>query len=487
MIKSLYTFVFLCCAVSVAFGQDEEPDFSQVYRPQYHFTSAKNWIGNPSGVLFSEKDSLYHLFYEYSTVDVGPVYVNMGQAVSSDLIHWKYEPVALEPDDDTRDLYKCTIRAGSVLEDKNNALGKQVGDQPTWVLFYTSYECGVRMAFSTDGGKSWNKYASNPLIPYKPDENARSPKVFWYQPDQCFVMVLARDPESEDIPDGFSFYTSNNLIDWTHQSDYIGLKGSPDMFELPVNNHEDETQWVVTDSVGSYLVGEFDGKRFKPSTELLTSAYGKYSGTATFTTVEGDGHSRVIQIASIGNLQQPNMPFAGQLSFPVELQLRTYPEGIRLLKQPIKELEQLQEKPVVVQGKNIIPGLDKNPIKRIKGDCFRITAVFQLKTVSSCGFVVRAGKSGDGTEIRYDATRNKLTCLGGTATLQPEDGKIKLDVLVDRSSVEVFGNDGKVLISGTFTPKDDADEYVLYNTGGELYIEDLSIFPIQSIYSDQKK
>ncbi len=487
MIKSLFTFVFLCYTVVVAFAQEEEVDFSQVYRSQFHFTSAKNWIGSPSGVIFSEKDSLYHLFYEYSTVDVTPVYLNMGHAVSRDLIHWEYKPVALEPDDDTRDLYKCTIRAGSVLVDSNNALGKQEGDQPTWVMFYTSYECGIRLAYSTDGGDNWVKYASNPLIPYKASENARSPKVFWYQPNQCFVMVLARDPESEDIPDGFSFYTSNNLIDWTHQSDYIGLKGNPDMYQLPVNNHQDETYWVVTDSVGSYMIGEFDGKRFKPTTELLTSVYGKYSGATTFTASDSDGDSRVVQIASIGDIQQPDMPFAGQLSFPVELQLRTYPEGMRLLKQPIREIEQLQERPFEVKDKNVIPGLDKNPIKRIKGDCFRMKGVFQLKSVSSFGYVIRADKSGNGTEIRYDATRNRLSCLGVTANLQPEDGKIKLDVLVDRSSVEVFANDGRVLISGTFAPKGDSGEYILYNTGGELYIEDLSIFPMKSVFPEQKK
>jgi sucrose-6-phosphate hydrolase SacC (GH32 family) len=366
-------------------------------------------------------------------------------------------------------------------------LGKQEGDQPTWVLFYTSYECGVRLAYSTDCGKSWVKYAGNPLIPYQKAENARSPKVFWYQPDQCFVMVLARNPLSEDIPDGFSFYTSGNLIDWTYQSHYIGPRGKPDMFQLPVNNHQDETYWVVTDSVGAYMVGDFDGKRFKPATDLLPSGYGHFNGASTFPVQAGEDGSAVVQIASIGDMQQPDMPFAGQLSFPLALQLRTYPEGIRLLKQPIKALEQLQEKPFEVKDKNVIPGLDKNPIKRIKGDCFRLKGVFQLKTVSSFGFVVRTGKSGDGTEIRYDATRNRLSCLGETASLQPEDGKIKLDVLVDRSSIEVFGNDGKVVISGTFTPKEDDWDYILYNTGGELYIEDLKVYPIRTIYPGQKK
>ncbi|PTN08987.1 glycoside hydrolase family 32 protein [Mangrovibacterium marinum] len=487
MIKTITTIVLCCFLAGFVFGQDEETNFSQVYRPQYHFTSPQNWIGSPSGVIYSEKDSLYHLFYEQSTVDVTPVYLNMGHAVSPDLVHWNCLPVALEPDDNTRDLYKCTIRAGSVLVDHQNRLGKQLGDQPSWLMFYTSVECGIRLAYSTDAGKNWVKYGGNPLIPFKADENARSPKVFWYDAGQCYVMVLARNPESSDIPEGISFYTSGNLIDWTYQSHYIGPKGSPDMFQLPVNNHLDETYWVVTDSLGSYMVGQFDGKRFKPETELLSGVSGTFRGAKTFAVADEKGTSRVLQLASIGDAQQPDMPFAGQLSIPVELKLRTYPEGIRLVKQPIEALEQLQRKVISITDKNIIPGLNKNPIKRIKGDCFRLKGTFGLKSVSSFGFVIRVGKTGEGTEIRYDATRQQLFCLGATASLPPEDGKIKLDIWVDRSSVEIFANDGKVVMSSVFTPVIDAEDCVLYNTGGELYIENLEIYPLESVYGEGKK
>ena len=118
----------------------------------------------------------------------------------------------------------------------------------------------------------------------------------------------------------------------------------------------------------------------------------------------------------------------------------------------------------------------------MKGDCFHIIGTFDLKSVNSFGFMVRNSKNNAGTEIRYDATKNTLSCLGKTAVLKPEDGKIKLEILLDRTSIELFGNDGRVVMSSCFTPEPDATEIVLYNTGGELLVDKLEIYPLKSIY-----
>ncbi|RKD92181.1 glycoside hydrolase family 32 protein [Mangrovibacterium diazotrophicum] len=480
MIKPLCSALLLCLFVVFARAQESEPDFTQSMRPQFHFTAPANWIGNPAATVYS--DGLYHLFYEYSPVGNTAIYTNMGHAVSKDLLHWEVKPIAVVPDNDTRDLYKCTIRSGSALVDEQNVLGKQAGGSPTLVIFYTSYDCGIRMAYSSDNGENWTKYGSNPIIPYKADENARDPKVFWYEPGKCFVMVLARNPEDGDIGDGFSFYTSTNLTDWSYQSHIVGPKGRPDLFELPVNGHPDEEQWVLTDSIGAYVIGDFDGKSFTALTSLMKTDYGTFKGGSSWIVPGEDGTQRVIQIGSISEKELAEMPFAGQMSIPVELSLHKYPEGLRLVKEPVKELGQLQDKSFNISEKNILPGLDKNPVKRLKGDCFRFKGTFDLKTVSSFGYVIRAAKGQNGVEIRYDATRNLLSCLGKSASLMPEDGKIKLDVLVDRSSVEIFANDGKVVLSGQYSSTGIGDEYILYNTGGELFIDNLDVYPMISVY-----
>jgi len=111
-----------------------------------------------------------------------------------------------------------------------------------------------------------------------------------------------------------------------------------------------------------------------------------------------------------------------------------------------------------------------------------LIATFDLKSVNSFGFLLRNSRDAAGTEIRYDATKKKINCLGQTADLVPEDGKITMEILVDRSSVELFCNGGKLVMSSCFNPEPGAEDLVLYNTGGELLVEKLEVYPLQSIY-----
>lgn len=477
MTRYSFLFVLGICSCFSGLAQHSSSEKSN-YRPLFHFTANENYVGSPAAALHA--DNLYHLFYEYSPVGTGPEYLNLGHATSSDLLSWTELAPALKPDDDTRDLYRCSVRQGSALIDSQNVLKKQQSDTLTQVVFYTSYQCGVRMAYSTDGGKSWTKN-DQPLIPYVATENARNPKVFWYAPTKQFVMLLAR--KQVGLGEGVSFYTSTDLKNWEHQSHLMGTNARPDFFELPVDNDFKNTRWVLTDSIGSYQIGQFDGERFQAETENLKVEYGFYTGATSWPTGEGDA-KRLLQIGLLGGNEFPaGTGFAGQLSFPAELAIKTFPEGLRLVKRPADEITRLEDKPWSIANKNILPGLNKNPISRLKGECFRIRGSFDLKTVNSFGLVLRSSRGADGTEIRYDATRNQLSVLGKVAPLLPEDGKIKLDILVDRSSVEVYANDGKVVISGQFVPAANALEYVLYNTGGELFIEKLEVAELKGLSS----
>ena len=114
-----------------------------------------------------------------------------------------------------------------------------------------------------------------------------------------------------------------------------------------------------------------------------------------------------------------------------------------------------------------------------------IVGTFDLKSVNSFGMMVRHSKKKNGTEIRYDATKHRLTCLGQTVVVKPEDGKVKLELLIDRTSLEIFANDGKEVMSICYTAEQDMDELVLYNTGGELYVEKLDVYPLKSMYEEE--
>jgi levanase/fructan beta-fructosidase len=247
----------------------------------------------------------------------------------------------------------------------------------------------------------------------------------------------------------------------------------------------DDTRWVIFDGDGSYCIGQFDGKTFIPETPKRKSDFGaNYYATQTWSNIPAED-GRTIQIAWMRGGNYPDMPFNGQMTFPCELSLKTYPDGVRLIRKPVKEVEALHAKRFEIGHKNIIPGLNKNPLKGIKGDCFHIIGTFDLKSVNSFGFLVRHSREKTGTEIRFDATKNTLSCLGQTTGLEPEDGKIKLEILVDRTSVEIFGNDGKLVMTNCFTPEPDAKELVLYNTGGELGIEKLEVYRMASMYEEK--
>ena len=457
--------------------------FNENYRPQFHFTPEKNWMNDPNGLIWF--DGEYHLFYQHNPFENEWGFMNWGHAVSTDLVHWKHLPIAITPDEDSRDKEHCTAWSGSAIVDEHNVTGLQKGDQPALLIFYTSYQCGQRMAYSNDRGRTWEKYDSNPLIPYNELDSARDPKVFWYKPGQKYVMVLWRKPDGDEEKQGISFYSSTNLTDWKFESHLPGFYECPDLVELPVNRRPDDTRWVIFDGDGSYFIGQFDGHQFIPEGPKMKSDFGaNYYATQTWSNLpEKDG--RTIQIAWMRGGKYPGMPFNGQMTIPCELSLRKYIEGIRLIRQPVPEVTSLHRKGFEVENKNLIPGLNKNILKGVKGDCLHITGTFDLKTVNSFGFMVRHSRQQAGTEIRFDATKNTLSCLGQTASLNPEDGKIKLEILLDRTSIEIFGNDGKMVMSNCFTPEPDADELVLYNTGGELLVEKLTVYPVESIYEER--
>ncbi len=479
--KNLHTLLILFCLFFfVSSAKAQKHSFDEAYRPQFHFTPAENWMNDPNGLIFFEGE--YHLFYQHNPFDTEWGFMHWGHAVSTDLVHWEHLPIAIYPDNDSKDKDFATAYSGSAIIDENNLLGLQQGDTKTMLAFYTSKDNGQRIAYSTDKGRSWTKFTDNPVIPFDEQDDARDPKVFWHQESQKYILVLWRMPDGEKSKQGFSIYSSENLTDWNFESHLAGFFECPDLVKLPVNRRSDDSRWVIFDGDGSYIIGDFDGKQFTPETPKTQGDFGKnFYATQTFNHIPAED-GRVIQLAWMRGGEYPGMPFNGQMTFPTELSLKTYLEGIRLIRTPVKEIELLHEKGQSWEDENLIPGLDKNLTKKVKGDCLHIKGTFHLKTVNSFGFVVRNSKKAAGIEIRYDATKQILSCLGQGVVLAPEDGKIQLEILLDRTSIEIFGNGGKAVLSSCFTAEPDANELVLYNTGGELLVEKLDIHPIKSMY-----
>ena len=465
-------------------SKSETGKYTETYRPQFHFTPEKNWQNDPNGLVYYKGE--YHMFYQHNPNGNEWGYMHWGHAVSKDLVRWEHLPIAIYPDNNSNDKSYCTAYSGSAIVDETNILGLQEGKELTLVAFYTSYQCGQRIAYSNDKGRTWKKYAGNPVIPYDETDDARDPKVIWHEASKKWVMCLYRKPQNQERAKGVSFYVSENLVKWEFKSHIPGFYECPDLIELKINNRPDDKKWILFDGDGSYVIGNFNGDTFTPETGKLPGDFGKnYYATQTWSNIPAaDG--RTIQIAWMKDGEFPEMPFKGQMTFPCELSLKKFNTGLRLIREPVSEINLLHDKHYKWRNENLIPGINENLVKKVRGRSLHLRGVFNLKNVDSFGFLFGTNKKDAGTELLYNVKRGTLTCLGSTIPLEPIDNKIYLEVLIDRSSIEVFANNGRAVMSNLFTPNPEADEMKLVNTGGELLVEQLDIYEMKSMWAQEK-
>ena len=474
-----YLLIFLI-AINYSFSvipeKKDKKYYEEKFRPQYHFTPEKNWMNDPNGLVYY--DGEYHLFYQYNPFGKEWGYMHWGHAVSKDLVRWEHLPIALTPDEDSKDKSRCTAFSGSAIVDLENVTGLKEGNEKTLLIFYTSNECGQRLAYSNDKGRTWKKYARNPLIPAEAD--ARDPKVFYHKQSGNWVMVLYRKPDGNEKKQGISVYTSKNLLNWEFQSHIAGFFECPDLFELPLDGNKDNSKWVLLGGDGAYMVGTFDGQNFKTETAKKGLDYGKnFYATQTWSN-QPDG--KIIQIAWMKGGEYKEMPFNGQMTFPCELSLRTTKTGPTLCRKPIDAITSLHSKALIKKDKNIFPGIKGNLTSGISGKTLHIIGKFNPKTSDGFGFLIRNNSENSGTEIRYDMKKKMLDCMGGEVNVEPKDGIIKLEILVDRSSIEIFVNDGEQVLSSCFAPEDKDDSCTLWTQGGELFVNEIAVYELKSAW-----
>ncbi|MCY8387814.1 GH32 C-terminal domain-containing protein [Bacillus inaquosorum] len=484
--------------------------YDEDYRPQYHFTPEANWMNDPNGMVYYAGE--YHLFYQYHPYGMqwGPMH--WGHAVSKDLVTWKHLPVALYPDE------KGTIFSGSAVVDRNNTSGFQTGEEKPLVAIYTQDREGHQVqsiAYSNDKGRTWTKYAGNPVIPNPGKKDFRDPKVFWYEKENKWVMLLAAG-------DRILIYTSKNLKQWTYASEFGQGQGShggvwecPDLFELPVDGNPNQKKWVMQVSVGNgavsggsgmqYFVGDFDGTHFKnenPSDKVLWTDYGKdfYAAVSWSDIPSSDG--RRLWLGWMSNWQYandvPTSPWRSAASIPRELKLKTLTGGVRVVQTPVKELQTIRGTSKKWKNQTISPA-SQNVLAGLSGDAYELHAEFQVSPGSApeFGFKVRTGEN-QFTKVGYDRKNTKLfvdrsesgnvtfnpTFNTGiqTAPLKPVNGNIKMRIFVDRSSVEVFGNDGQQVITDIILPDRSSKGLELYAVNGGVKLISLTIYPLKKVW-----
>lgn len=473
MMNSLLSFLLV---ISLFSGQPdkktEENSSSEISRPKFHFTCEKNNYGSPTGLFYYEEE--YHMFYDFASKAKDTESTILGHAVSKDLVHWTEIPVTFNG--------KMTpeILTVSVFIDINNALGKQTGNIQTLVAFYTDKDYKQQIAYSSDKGTTWNIFENTPIIPCKEEDNACSSKIIWHKPSGKWIMLLSHNLTTDSR--GTSVYVSEDLINWEKKSDIPVFEVCSDLVEFNVENIEHV--WILFNNKGSYLFGNFDGEKFFPiKGNILNNNYGKsFLSPHVFSNLP-DSDNRIIQVACMQDNQE--ITSDGLMSFPTELSVKKTTSGYKLKQRPIEEIMKLYGNDFEWKNKNIIPGINANPLKRVKGECFHIIADFNIKTSNNFGFVIRHGRENMGTEIIYNVSQKNLSFLGINVPLEITSDDVSFEILVDETSIELYINEGEIVISNKFSPVDEARNHVLFTNGGELGIEKLDVYSIKSMWHEK--
>ncbi|MES2776738.1 MAG: glycoside hydrolase family 32 protein [Bacteroidota bacterium] len=472
-------------------GIGQPASYKEPHRPQFHFSPPAHWMNDPNGMVFYKDE--YHLFYQYypdSTV-WGPMH--WGHAVSKDMVHWQHLPIALYPDS------LGYIFSGSVVVDKNNTSGFKKGAEDPLVAIFTYHNMPREkagqgnyqyqgIAYSNDKGRTWKKYAANPVIKNTGDKDFRDPKVFWHAESKHWVMSLS-------VANKIAFYHSKNLKDWAKTGEFGTGDGShggvwecPDLFPMKLAN-SNETKWILIVSIdkgapngGSatqYFVGDFDGKVFKnenpPATTLwLDNGPDNYAGV----TWSNIATNRRLFLGWMGNWQYaqvvPTEKWRSAMTVPRELTLAKTDGGIRVLSKPVKELETLRgtRKNIALAKKINQPGVLSDIMLEFDIDQSSAKEL-GIEFSNSLNEKIQVGFSKEHNLFYIDrafAGKNAFSKVFATrhfANRISKNKNLKMRLLVDRASIELFADDGQVAMTEIFFPNEDFTNLQLYQHDGE--------------------
>jgi len=473
---------------------------AEPYRPSYHFTPKAHWMNDPNGMVYL--NGKYHLFFQYNPDSTiwGPMH--WAHAISKDMIHWEEQAIALYPDS------LGTIFSGSAVIDKDNTAGfgknamvaifthhnKKIEDQKTGLHQNQS------LAYSLDEGKTWTKYAGNPVLPNPGIWDFRDPKVMWHAATGKWIMTLA-------TKDRITFYSSPNLKKWTKESEFgekLGAHGGvwecPDLFPLELNG---KTYWVLLVSINpggpnggsatQYFTGDFDGKTFVPNSEKQKwMDYGtdNYAGV----TFSNTGKRKTL-IGWMNNWNYANVvpttAWRGATTIPRDLTLSKVGNDLYLASNPIPELLRIEK---MVDERKGLTGVDSlnlsANLKKGKGLKIEIQVDspgdFSLELSDGSnqklivGYQEQAGYFIDRTRAGRSDFESGFAKMHRSPRISNVAAK-KLTVYIDAASVELFADGGITAMTDVFFPAHPNNTLQLI-ASDKLNISMIRVSTIESIH-----
>ena len=484
---------------------------SEKFRPVYHHTPLYGWMNDANGLVY--KDGEYHLYFQYNPY--GSKWGNMhwGHSVSKDLVHWEHLEPAIARDT------LGHIFSGSSIVDQENIAGYGAG---SILAFYTSasdkngqIQC---LAFSKDNGRTFTKYEKNPILsPADGLKDFRDPKVFRYEPEDKWVMIVSADKEMR-------FYDSKNLKDWNYMSSFgegYGVQPCqfecPDMVELPVDGDLNRKKWACYfgGSATQYFTGDFDGKKFSCDSQPNVTKWLDWGKDHYATVCFSNAGERTIAVPWMSNWQYcnivPTKQFRSANALPRELSLYTQDNEIYLSAAPVPEIKTLRKEKKeipaftvandyhidslladndgayelaleITAGEAEIMGFSLFNDKGEKVDIYFNLPEKRLVMDRTKSGIVDFGKKSVPHEIEVH-DRRKTTSINyiddfALATWAPikKENKYTLDVFVDKCSVEIFLNGGKVAMTNLIFPSEPYNRMCFYSKGGSFQVDSFNAY-----------
>ncbi|RKS56035.1 levanase/fructan beta-fructosidase [Gillisia mitskevichiae] len=472
-------------SVKVSYSEEE------LYRPNFHFTPKKAWMNDPNGMFYY--NGYYHLYYQYHPESNvwGPMH--WGHAISTDMISWIEQPIALYPDE------LGTIFSGSAVVDIGNTSGfGEVSNAAPIVAIYTNskqlegddnWKQTQSIAYSNDEGKTFTKFENNPVIDNDKIKDFRDPKVSWDEERNKWVMVLAAG-------DKIMFYDSKDLKKWNLLSEFgqgIGGHGGvwecPDLFKLPVLG-TDESKWVLFVSINpggpnggsatQYFIGDFDGTTFTMDKEFESSLskehnywidFGRdnYAGVTWSNATRKDGSKLMLGWMSNWFYAQkvPTEAWRSAMTIAREVQLQKNENGYRLLMNPVKELSNYRS--IKYKKENIEVNTDTKLIDSNAIDLARAEIKFNISNLNEEGFTFSlTNKKGDSLAFGFNhndknffVDRRKSGKIDfeerfadriSTAKRTSLNKDLSGTIIIDKTSLEIFFDNGETVMTEIFFP-----------------------------------
>jgi fructan beta-fructosidase len=497
MMKTNYLIVVLLAFSFTVSAQTKL--YEEQYRPQFHFSPAKNWCNDPNGLVYN--NGLYHLFYQFNPFGNIWGHMTWAHATSKDLIHWKHLPTAIPEENGVM------IFSGTCVVDKNNTSGFGKNGKAPMVAVYTAHIENVNqsqhIAYSVDDGVSWTKYAGNPVLDLE-KKDFRDPKIFWHEQKKYWIMSVMLPIEHL-----VQFYSSINLKQWKLLSEFgpagdtSGVWECPDLTLVPVDGMPGKKKWLLQMSMNTamqYFVGEFDGEKFineTPANTILRPDYGPdYYAAISYNQLPATHLPTAIGWINNWNYANdiPTTPWKGAMSLPRNLSVKKIKGEWILIQKPVASMTSLRKKifqlpDEEISGKKLLP---------IKSKQFEMEFLLEPGRSSVAGVRIAASES-NFFEIGYDATtevfyidRSRVTNTAFNESFKKlhrfekniplKNKKIRLKVFFDNSIAEVFVNDGETVFTTQFFPKENELGIELFSLNKKSRWYNFKLWELQSVW-----